>query len=719
MSLSRLRSRLWAVAASSALAIAAVAPAVIAPTPAAAAPPAAAAVAPSALAPTPPMGWNNWAHYGCKANNPFAGQVGINEDLFKTVADNLVSSGLAAKGYTTVTVDDCWMKGRDANGELLADPVTFPSGMKAIGDYFHARGLKYGIYQDAGSWTCTGQTGSGATSTRGDYFYQDAATFASWGVDFIKLDGCNVYVPPGQSKLKVYQDAYQKFSDAITATGRAMTFSVSEPAYFYIGVPDKAEWYDSLASSQKAGQLWREGTDIAMWTPTTTTGSARGSMFHNYNYNWPLARYSGPNSWNDPDFLLTGDNSLTLDQQKSQMALWSMMASPLIISSDASKLLDQTTKDILGNGRILAVDQDPMGVAATVVARNSSTDVLSRPLANGDRAFALLNRTASTATLSTTLEQIGYTTAPGCTYTVTNLWDGTTSTSTGTAAFSTPVAAYGTAIYRVSSPYGCGNVKPATLVTGPINSKGGCVSVAAGVGGVASPGKCDGSANQRFSLNGDGTIRGGGGLCLAATGGSGSVVQSATCQPGTTAQQWSYTTTGNLKNTSNSLCLDIRGGVSGTRLDTFTCGSSQANQVFQLPVTQATGAVHVNTTAPGEGTCLTVAGGVTTAGTNVLSSTCDGSASQNWIAPGDGTLRLAGKCLDNFNSGGVGSKLILWPCTGNSNQTWTYALNGNLVNGLPSRLCAGVRGATTTSGAQVETQTCGYNLATQLWTLPT
>ncbi|HVK21996.1 MAG TPA: ricin-type beta-trefoil lectin domain protein [Actinokineospora sp.] len=714
MSNHRLWSRLRAAAVSSAL-IAVPVVAAVGPVPAAVAQTQA---APSALAPTPPMGWNNWAHYGCRLNNPYQGHTGINEALFKTVADNLVSSGLAAKGYDTITVDDCWMNGRDANGELRADLTLFPSGMKAIGDYFHARGLKYGIYQDAGTHTCTGDTASGATSTSADHFYQDTATFASWGVDFIKLDGCNVYIPPGQTKLKVYQDAYQKFSDAIAATGRPMVFSVSEPAYFYIGVPDKAQWYDSIAYSQKAGQLWREGTDIFMWTPATTSGQGRGSMTHNYNYNWPLARYSGPNSWNDPDFLLTGDNSLTLDQQKTQFALWSMMASPLILSNGADKLIDPTTVSILGNDRILAVDQDPMGVAATVIARSSTTDVLSRPLANGDRAFALNNRTGSTQTLSTTLAKIGYTTTSGCSYTVTDLWTGTTSTATETTAISPSVAAYGTAIYRVSSPYGCGTTKPATQVTGSINSKGGCVSVAATAGSIAAPAKCDGSATQKFTLTSAGTLRNGGN-CLASTGGSGTAVQAAVCNATLTTQQWSYTATGNIKNTSNNLCLDIRGGVTGTRFDSFTCGTSQANQVFQLPVSQPTGGLHVNTTTSGEGTCLTAQGGATADGTNVLSSTCDASASQNWVVPGDGTVRLAGKCLDNAGSGGAGTGLVLWTCHGGTNQKWTYAQNGNLVTNLASRLCAGVRGAVTTSGAQVEMQTCAYNHGSQVWTLPT
>ncbi|TDU83324.1 ricin-type beta-trefoil lectin protein [Kribbella voronezhensis] len=406
-----------------------------------------------------------------------------------------------------------------------------------------------------------------------------------------------------------------------------------------------------------------------------------------------------------------------MDQQKSQVALWSMMASPLIVSSDAGKLLDQTTKDILGNAAIVAVDQDKLGVAATVVSRSASTDVLARPLANGDRAFALLNRTSSTQTLSTTLAKIGYTTAPACSYAVTDLWNGTTSTATGTSPISTTVAAYGTAIYRVSSPYGCGTVQPATRVSGPLNSKAGCVSVAATAGSTASPAPCDGTDAQRFTFIGDGTIRTGGN-CLASTGSNGASVVAAACDA-TTSQQWSSTTTGNLKNAANNLCLDLYGGLTGTRFDTWPCGSSQANQVFQLPVSQATGAVHVFTTSAGQGTCLTTHGGGTASGTAVVSSACDGSDTQNWTLPGDGTVRLAGRCLDDSNSGGTGSNLILFDCTGNSNQQWSYALNGNLVTGLPSKLCAGVRGATTANDTAAELQTCGHNLPSQVWTLPT
>ncbi|MFC9331209.1 ricin-type beta-trefoil lectin domain protein [Kitasatospora sp. NPDC057015] len=673
----------------------------------------------SPLAVTPPMGWNNWAHYGCAANNPYTGHVGPSEALFHTVADNLVSSGLATKGYTTVTVDDCWMaRSRSADGQLAADTARFPGGMKALGDYFHARGLKFGIYQDSGFATCTGQPGSGASASSPDHYVVDANDFASWGVDYVKLDGCNQYVPSGRTKLQAYDAAYTAMAQAIAQTGRPMTYSVSEPAYFYIGQTNKSDWYASLATSKQIGQLWREGDDMAMWTSTASPGYANGFMNTNYQYNWPLARYSGPNSWNDPDFLLAGDAILTPEQQRTQVALWSMMAAPLIVSSDATKLIDPATVTILGNSAILGVDQDPLGAAATVVSRTATTDVLARPLANGDRAFAIYNRTGSAQNLSTTLTQVGYTATAPCNYSVKDLTAGTTTTAGATTAISASLPANGTAIYRVSSPYGCGTTSPSSQVTGAINSTSGCASVGDGTAGTpAGLAPCTGEAGQRFSLTGDGTIHNGS-TCLAATGANGAAVKVATCSPGAAVQKWTYSATGNLVNSSNSLCLDVFGGVGGTTLDTWPCGNAQGNQQFQLPVSQATGELHVFTTAANQGTCLTVQNGATSNGTPVVSSACNGSASQNWTVPGDGTLRLAGKCLDDAASGGAGTLGILWPCTGNPNQAWTYTLAGNLISHVPGGLCLGIRGASTADGTPVELEGCGYNTANQIWTLP-
>lgn len=663
------------------------------------------------LAPLPPMGWNDWAHYGCTTNNPYQGHVGPSESLFHTVADNLVSSGLAAKGYKTVTVDDCWMTpGRDANGNMITDTTKFPGGMKALGDYFHADGLKYGIYNDAGTATCTGQAGSAGN------FQTDATLFASFGVDYVKTDGCNVSRPSGETQLQAYQAAYAQMSQGIASTGRPMAFSESEPAYFYIGVPSpRSDWYTSLASSQGTGQLWREGNDTYMWTPSTNTGDGWGYVKTNYDYNWPLARYSEPNSFNDPDFLLTGDNSLTVDEQKSQFALWSIMAAPLIVSSNASALLDPTTQSILGNTGIVAVDQDPLGAAATVVSRTGTADLLARPLANGDRAFALFNTTGSAQTLTTTLAQIGYTTAPQCSYSVTDLWAGTSTTANAGTTISASLPANGTAIYRVSSPFGCGSATPATRIVGPIGGNFGCVAVSSA--NAAVPAACNGTPAQRFALYGDGTIRNGA-SCLTATGGGtrGNPVQLASCT-GATTQQWTYGSTGNLTNTSNALCLDDFGGLSGTWLDTWTCGASQNNQVVRLPVSQATGEVHGLTLDSNDGTCLTTLNGATAVGTAVVSSACNGSAVENWVAPGDGTLRLAGLCLQDPNSGGSQTQQTLGTCTGSANQTWSYDTVGNLVNAANS-LCLDIFASQPSNNTEVDVFTCGYNQANQLWALP-
>ncbi|MDE3180087.1 MAG: glycoside hydrolase family 27 protein, partial [Acidobacteriota bacterium] len=169
------------------------------------------------LAATPPMGWNDWAHYQC----------GYTADTILSNARALVSTGLAARGYDTVTIDDCWMrKDRNASGNLQANPERFPHGMKPVAQAIHAMGLKFGIYEDAGYATCGGFAGSGQPKGGGkDHFRQDARLFASWGVDYLKLDGCNVYVPKGGSAEKAYRRAYAAESAALKSSGRQIVFS--------------------------------------------------------------------------------------------------------------------------------------------------------------------------------------------------------------------------------------------------------------------------------------------------------------------------------------------------------------------------------------------------------------------------------------------------------------------------------------------------------------
>ncbi|PYC67042.1 hypothetical protein C7C46_30515 [Streptomyces tateyamensis] len=537
----------------------------------AAAPPAAPSTPAAAplLAATPPMGWNDWAHYQC----------GITEQTITGNADALVSSGLAAKGYTTVTVDDCWMAGsRDSAGNLVADPVKFPHGMAWLGAYLHGKGLKFGIYEDAGSSTCGGYPGSGRPQGGGaDHFVQDAASFAAWGVDYLKLDGCNVYVAAGQSQEAAYRQAYDAQAAALAGSGRAITFSESAPAYFQSGEWGSPSWFSVLGWVGQDGQLWREGYDIATFDASRPNTSRWSSVLSNYGYNRWIGRYAKPGNWNDPDFLIAGDGGLSDEESRSQVALWSMMAAPMILSSNVAQLTPAGLA-ALGNTDLIALDQDSLGRQASVASSNASTDVLVRPLANGDRAVAVLNRSASAAALSVPLADAGL---ANCTVTAKNLWTG--AGSTVSSALTATVPAHGTAVWRLT-PNGCAAAVP----TGQLTGNG--AKCADDSGSATTDGNpvilytCTGNANQRWSLPGDGTVRTLG-KCLTASGtaaGSWAVLSGCT---GATTQQWSYRGDGTLANTASALCLDVYGGgtADATRLDIWTCGSHQSNQAWSLP----------------------------------------------------------------------------------------------------------------------------------------
>lgn len=532
--------------------------------------PSPAAPAMAQLAPTPPMGWNDWAHYQC----------GVTEQTITANADALVSTGLAAKGYTTVTVDDCWMaKSRDTQGNLVADPAKFPHGMAWLGSYLHDRGLRFGIYEDAGSATCGGYPGSGRPQGGGaDHFAQDATSFASWGVDYLKLDGCNLYTAPGQNQEQAYRQAYDAQAAALRATGRDIVFSESAPAYFQSGEWGNPTWFDVLSWVGSDGQLWREGWDIATYDPAHPTASRWSSVLSNYGYNRWIGRYAKPGNWNDPDFLIAGAGGLTDDESRSQMALWSMMAAPLILSSDVSRLTP-AARSALGNTDLIALDQDSLGRQASVASTNGTTDVLVRPLTGSDRAVAVLNRASTARTLTTSLADVGL---PGCTVIAKDLWTGATST-VGSGLTAT-VPAHGTAIWRLTPGAGCAPAVP----TGQITGNGAkCVDV---TGSGTADGTqtilytCTGNPNQRWTMGSDASVRSLG-KCLTASGTTaGSPVTLSTCT-GTPTQHWTAKPDGTLVNSASALCLDVYGGGTAdlTKLDTWTCGHLQANQVWSLP----------------------------------------------------------------------------------------------------------------------------------------
>lgn len=520
--------------------------------------PSPAAVAAPPLAPTPPMGFNNWARYECN----------VTEAIMVRNADALVSTGLAAKGYNTVTVDDCWMtRNRDASGNLVTDTNRFPRGMRWLADYVHGKGLKFGIYEDAGTLTCGGFAGSW------NHFQQDANLFASFGVDYLKLDGCNVPSVSGQTREQTYRSAYSAMATALANSGRNIVFSESAPAYFQ----GSSDWYTVLGWVAQFGQLWREGFDIAVHENTNKWNSVMG----NYGYNAPLSRYAGPHHWNDPDFLITGDG-LTDDEARSQLALWSMMAAPLILSTDVAAL-SSTSVATVGNADVIAVDQDPLGVQGVVVASNGTFDTLAKPLTGGARAVAMLNRGNTPMTVTTSTAAIGYLGGAGCTFGLKNLFTGATSNTTGTISASVPP--HGTAIFRITPSSGCTASRPTGQITGP---GGKCIDDS---GSSTTDGtqqilfSCTGNPNQRWTLSGDGTIRTLG-KCLTANGtADGAFVQLFSCN-GSTAQRWTYRQNGNLANAASNKCLDALGGGSAdlTKLGVWPCGTNQANQIWSLPV---------------------------------------------------------------------------------------------------------------------------------------
>ena len=377
------------------------------------APAATAAAAGTAVAATPPMGWNDW----------YAFQCNLNEQLVEQTADTMVSSGMKAAGYGYVNLDDCWLSHqRDANGDLQADPAKFPDGIRAVADYVHARGLKLGIYEDVGTQTCAGYPGSYG------HVQQDAGTFASWGIDYVKVDWCNVPFGdfPGMSQQQVAQKLYTQYGEALRSTGRPMVFSV-------------CEWDPSL-------QPWTWAPAISnMWRTNVDYGDSWGSILSNLDQEAALAQYAGPGHWNDPDILQVGLGGMSTAEDQAHFSAWSMLAAPLLAGNDL-RSMSPATKAILTNRDVIAIDQDPLGAQATRVSHSAGADVWTKPLANGDRAVMLLNRGRAPLDIATTARAAGLPNAGA--YAVRDLWAHTTSESAGTIAASVP--GHSAMLYRVA-----------------------------------------------------------------------------------------------------------------------------------------------------------------------------------------------------------------------------------------------------------------------------
>jgi alpha-galactosidase len=309
------------------------------------------------LAPTPPMGWNSWNKFGCD----------VSEKLIKEMADKMVESGMVAAGYKFIVIDDCWQIGRDSLGNIIPDPKRFPSGMKVLADYIHSKGLKFGIYSCAGSLTCQGRPGS-----RG-YQFQDARAYASWGVDYLKYDWCS---DEGQNA----KSAYKTMSDALKACGRPIVFSICE-----WGENKAWEWGNGI------GHLWRTTADIRDCYQCTFDWGGLG-VLDIIDKQADLQKYAGPGHWNDPDMLEVGNGGMTEDEYKTHFSMWAMLAAPLMAGNDL-RIMDKSTKEILTNTDVIAVNKDLLGQQATKFMDMGEYEIWAKPLSNGEVAVCFMNRT--------------------------------------------------------------------------------------------------------------------------------------------------------------------------------------------------------------------------------------------------------------------------------------------------------------------------------------
>ncbi|KAK4479238.1 hypothetical protein RD792_014749 [Penstemon davidsonii] len=317
------------------------------------------------LGSTPQMGWNSWNHFQCN----------LDEKLIRETADAIVSTGLASLGYKYINLDDCWAElNRDSQGNLVAKGSTFPSGIKALADYVHGKGLKLGIYSDAGSQTCSLQMPGSLGHEE-----QDAKTFASWEVDYLKYDNCN------NNGISA-KERYPIMAKALQNSGRSIFFSLCE-----WGAEDPATWAKSIGNS------WRTTGDISNdWNSMTSRADL--------NDKW--ASYAGPGGWNDPDMLEVGNGGLTTEEYRSHFSIWALAKAPLLIGCDV-RSMDSATKALLSNSEVIAVNQDKLGIQGKKIKSNGDLEVWGGPLSGNRVAVVLWNRGSSEATITAYWSDIG------------------------------------------------------------------------------------------------------------------------------------------------------------------------------------------------------------------------------------------------------------------------------------------------------------------------
>jgi alpha-galactosidase len=502
------------------------------------------------LLPTPPMGFNNWSRFQCE----------LNETLFTETAQSMLTRGLRDVGYNRLNLDDCWMRyDRAADGSLQWNTTKFPHGIPWLASYATEHGFHLGIYEDAGNETCGGYPGSYGHEK------QDAETFASWGIDYLKLDGCNVRAEEGRSLREEYRLRYGEWHDVLSAMPQPLIFSESAPAYF---ADNASDWAVVMDWIPEYGELARHSTDVLVYVGE---GSAWDSIMNNYDYNTLLVRYQKPGYYNDPDFLIPDHPGLTQTEKKSHFALWASFSAPLIISAYIPDLSDEDIA-FLSNKALIAVNQDPLAQQAALVSRDGTFDVLSRSLVNGDRLLTVLNRGAVTAKTTISLARLGLSQS-NCQYQARDLVTGKVSTAHG--AIEIQLDSHATSVHRIALPKRCSTTTP----TGMVFHTPSGLCMTASSGNTVTFEACKASDSQVWSVAAKGGSKlelsplSDNSVCLTAQKGA---VSLAKC--GGSGNTWQHFITGHLSNTRGG-CLTGESGKGAVQ----ACVVDNAAQIFGLP----------------------------------------------------------------------------------------------------------------------------------------
>ncbi|MCG7208081.1 ricin-type beta-trefoil lectin domain protein [Streptomyces arenae] len=608
--------------------------------------PARAATVSQVSVPAAPMGWASWNSFAAK----------IDYAVIKAQVDAFVAAGLPAAGYKYINIDEGWWQGtRDSAGNITVDTSEWPGGMSAIADYIHSKGLKAGIYTDAGHNGCgyyypTGRPAAADTGSEGHYA-QDMLQFSKWGFDFVKVDWCG-----GDAEGLDAATTYKSISSAVTTaaatTGRPLTLSICNWGY-----QNTWNWATGLAP------MWRTSTDIYYYGGTASQSAVLSNFDQTLH---PAAQHTG--YYNDPDMLTVGMTGLTAAQNRTHMALWAISGAPLLAGNDLTTMTGETAA-ILKNSDVIAVDQDARGLQGVKVAEDTTgLQVYSKVLSGtGNRAVVLLNRTSAAANITARWSDLGLT---GASATVRDLWAQSNLGSYSTG-YTASVPAGGSVLLKVS---------------------GGTEASSTGYSASAT-GKYTGVSAASTGLD----------VVDVAYTNTGSTAVTGTLQVNSqTATTVSFPPTGSSQGTV-SVQVDLSKG--STNSLTFT-GSSlpTLGSIAVSPIPGTNGTLLVGKASS---RCADVYNNTVTNGTQAEIWDCNGGQNQAWTYTSRKEFVVYGnKCLDAYNKGTAnGTKVVIWDCNSQTNQQWNVNSDGTITN-VNAGLCLDAYNAATANGTSLVLWTC-------------